>query len=109
MAKFGVGILVSVIAMVWSGAENIDVAQSIDLIYEAGPQIDQAIQVGKNLLEIGGALLVAFGFGQSAIGAIKAKQPLDPTLIATVKGKEIRLPKFSKNKEKSNNIWLDSD
>jgi hypothetical protein len=108
MAKIGVGIVVSIVAVFWAGAENIDVAQSIDLIYEAGPQIDQAIQVGKTLIEIGGALLVAFGFGQSAIGAIKAKQPLDPTLVAKVKGKEIRLPKFSKKTEKSHDIWLNN-
>jgi len=110
MAKFGIGVLVSLVAMFWAGAENIDVSQTIDLVYQAGPEIDKALETGKVLIEIGGALLVALGFGQSAIGAIKAKQPLDPTLVAKVKGKEIRLPSRKKTPtEKSHEIWLNSD
>jgi peptidoglycan hydrolase-like protein with peptidoglycan-binding domain len=110
MAKFGAGILVSLVAVFWAGAENVDVGQSIDIIYEAGPQIDQAIQIGKSLIELAGALLLAFGFGQSAVGAIKAKQPLDPTLVAKVRGKEIRFPVPKKTAtEKSHDIWLNSD
>lgn len=109
MAKMLGGIAASVIAMFWAGASEIDVKEVVDLIYTAGPQLDVLLEAGKQVIEIGGALLVAFGFGQSAIGAIKAKQPIDPTLIAKVNGKEIRFPIPKKTPtEESHDIWLDN-
>ena len=93
MAKLAMGVLVSALGLFWSGAENIDASSVVDIAYNAGPAIDQLIELVKTFIEIGGALLVAFGVGQSAVGAIKAERPLDATLVATVRGKEYRVPK----------------
>jgi hypothetical protein len=91
-AKLGAGTVVGVVALFWSGAENIDAGRAVEIIYESGPQIDAAIEVGKRLAEVVGLLLAAFGFGQSVVGAVKAKGPLDPTLVARVGSRDIRVP-----------------
>jgi hypothetical protein len=85
MVKLAVGVIVGAVGLFWSGAENIDSAQVVDILYDAGPQIAAAI-------ELVGLLLAALGIGQSAVGAVKAKGPIDPTLIARVRDKDIRIP-----------------
>ena len=100
IVKLAAGGVVTVLAMFWSGASDIDVNQAIDLVYDAGPIVQQ-------LIEIGGALLAAFGLGQSFWGAIKAERPLDASLVAKFKGKEVRLPSLqNKNKMKEVDEWL---
>ncbi|NJL72302.1 MAG: hypothetical protein HC888_12345 [Candidatus Competibacteraceae bacterium] len=91
-AKFAAGTLVGGAALFWSGAENIDAGRAVEIIYDSGPTIDSAIEIAKRLAEIAGLLLAAFGVGQSAVGAIKAEGPLDPTLVARVGRRELRLP-----------------
>lgn len=101
MAKLVAGTLVTIIGMFWAGASGVDAGQAVDLVYEAGPLVQQ-------LIEIAGALLAAFGFGQSYWGAIKAERPLDSTLVAKVKGKEVRLPSKQKDNNKMSEVdeWL---
>jgi hypothetical protein len=98
-AKLAAGTVVGTVALFWSGAENIDAARAVEIIYESGPQIDAAIEIGKRLAEIAGLLLAAFGFGQSVHGAIKAKGPLDPSLVARVGSRDIRLPVVVRERE----------
>ena len=90
--KLAAGLVVSIVGLFWSGAENIDAGQAVEIIYEAGPQIDAAISIAHQLIEILGLLLAALGLRQTVVGAWAAKGPVDPTLLARVGGRDVRLP-----------------
>jgi hypothetical protein len=90
-AKLAAGLLVGGLGLVWSGAQQIDAAQAVEIIYDAGPTIDAAFALVRQLVEVIGLLLAALGLRQSAIGAWAAKGPIDATLAARIGDHEIRL------------------
>lgn len=91
-AKLASGILVGAAGLFWSGAQDIDAAQAVEIIYAAGPQIDAAIALARQLIETLGLLLAALGLGQTFVGAWAAKGPVDATLVARVGDRELRIP-----------------
>lgn len=91
-AKLAAGLLAATAGLFWSGAHDIDAAKAVEVIYAAGPQIDAAMAIVRQLIETLGLLLAAFGIGQSAVGAWAAKGPIDATLVARVGTRELRLP-----------------
>ena len=92
MAKLAAGTIVGAAGLFWAGAQDIDAAKAVEIIYDAGPQIDAALAIGRQLLELAGMLLAALGFGQTLVGAWGAKGPIDPTLVARVGTHELRIP-----------------
>ena len=104
MAKMIAGVIITTLGTFWSHASQIDAGTTVDLVFQSGPLIDQLIQIV-------GAIIVSLGFGQSSIGALKAERPLDPTLVASIGNKEIRLPSLSKKEKNtpadtSRNTWM---
>ena len=91
-AKLAAGALVSVVGLFWGAAQNIDAAQAVEIIYAAGPQIDAALALARQLLETLGLLLGALGLGQTLVGAWAAKGPIDAALLARVGERELRVP-----------------
>jgi len=92
VAKLAAGTLVGAAGLFWSAAQGIDAAQAVEILYSAGPQIDAALALARQLLETLGLLLAALGLGQTFIGAWAAKGPLDATLVARVGERDLRLP-----------------
>jgi hypothetical protein len=104
LAKMGLGIVVTAASFIFpEQAGNVDTGAVVDTVYQAGPLIQQ-------VLEVVGALITALGFGQSAIGAAKAEQPLDTGLIAKVKDREVRIgqKKPETGADRARDFWLDS-
>lgn len=91
-AKLAAGTIVGAAGLIWSSAQGIDAAQAVEILYAAGPQIDAALALARQLLETLGLLLAALGLGQTFIGAWAAKGPLDATLVARVGDRELRVP-----------------
>lgn len=91
-AKLAIGAVVGGLGLVWSGAPDMDAGQAVEVIYAAGPQIDAALAIARDLLETLGLLLAALGLGQSAVGAWAAKGPIDAGLVARVAGRDVRVP-----------------
>jgi len=65
---------------------EVDTAYLVELIWLGLDQADQIVTVV-------GAIITLFGGAWSAIGAAKAKAPIDATLVARVKGRDIRIGK----------------
>ena len=91
-AKLAAGTLAGAAGLIWSSVQGIDAAQAVEILYAAGPQIDAALAVARQLIETLGMLLAALGLGQTLVGAWAAKGPLDATLVARVGDRELRLP-----------------
>lgn len=64
---------------------EVDTGYLVDLLWENLDHVEQ-------ILTALGALATVAGTIWSAIGAAKAKAPVDPTLVARVAGRDVRLP-----------------